>query len=135
MTTGQCMSMTEGGRGSKPLSPAALVSVWLALAALFLNIGLPVFSSGAQGLTRMEICSQGETRAIWLDRNGKQVPDPARAKDECCKACVHHCSMALGLALSAIHAPGFMTVQFVALSQTVLGALAMSTNSRDPPQG
>ncbi len=135
METGVCMKCCGPVRGS--LFPGTLLlraPAWFALAALLLNIMMPVLMSGTTGLTRMEICSKGATREIWVDKDGIPHPAPATARDECCKVCVHFCSMAPGGHLG-VPLVGFMIMNFTARTFIEPETSMVTPQSRDPPQG
>ncbi|MDE1172199.1 MAG: DUF2946 family protein [Parvibaculaceae bacterium] len=129
------MRYCEPERGG-PFSGAPLLRApaWFALAALLLNVMMPVLMSGTAGLTRMEICSKGEMHEIWLDRDGKPHPAPVKAKDECGKVCVHFCPLASVASLEA-PVPGFMILDATAFHHVLSAALAVEPQSRAPPRG
>ncbi len=67
-----------------------------ALIAIVLHVAVPtalqMAAASTDGLLKMVICSGGEAREVFLDKNGKPVSPPASDHDACKFSCLHHCA-------------------------------------------
>lgn len=108
-----------------------------ALIAIVLHVAVPtalqMAAPATDGLLKMVICSGGEAREVFLDKNGKPV-SPATSDHDACKfSCLHHCA-ALIAATAAGASPEWTIVFGILTSSNEAAALHRDgSHPRAPP--
>lgn len=108
-----------------------------ALVAIVLHVAVPtalqMVAPATDGLLKTVICSGGEAREVFLDKDGKPVSPTTSDHDACKFSCLHHCA-ALVTAMVASVSPEWTIVFGVLTTPSDTAALHRGgSHPRAPP--